>query len=321
MVQAGMWASKSSNPPGGCTLGESVLSETPAHSQEKGHTPRQGNSGGIREWIIPFAFVLCASWVIWHGPAYILDFFPHDSESMTAQITELHERKDVSPGAPLVTGRQMDIIDWAALILLPVTFLFGIRNIVPAKMEYRAPSRLDVCALFLGRVTMILIITMTLVMLYEVFLRYMLDAPTLWANELTLWIAGFVFLLSGIYAMQQRCHIRIFILYDALPRFWRKLCDVISVTFLCLFAFLLVYGSFRQVFINKLHRWEMFGTAFDPPIPATIQPMILIVVVLVAVQALINLVADWKLDPEESGEAAPLDAEELAAIRKGLGSG
>ena len=40
----------------------------------------------------------------------------------------------------------------------------------------------------------------------------------------------------------------------------------------------------------KFYRWEMFGTAFDPPIPATVQPMVLIVVALVALQAIINTI-------------------------------
>ena len=52
--------------------------------------------------------------------------------------------------------------------------------------------------------------------LFNRFLRYAVEAPTLWANELTLWIGGFVFLCSGLYGMQQRSHIRIFLLYDAL---------------------------------------------------------------------------------------------------------
>jgi TRAP-type mannitol/chloroaromatic compound transport system permease small subunit len=276
--------------------------------------------GGLREWVIPFAFVLCAGWVIWHGPAYILDFFPHANESMTAQITELHERKDVSSGMPGVFGGVMDIIDWAALLLAPIVFILGMRSVVHAHMEYPDYTRFDLFALFLGRITMILIISMTLVMLYEVFLRYVIEAPTLWANELTLWIAGFVFLLSGVYAMQQRCHIRIFILYDMLPRAGRHICDVISVSLLCLFAFLLVYGSFKQVFGIKFHRWEMFGTAFDPPIPATIQPAIVIVIVLVAVQAVANLIADWNKQPSEFDENDIIDQEELEAIKKSVGA-
>ena len=276
-------------------------------------------SGGVREWVIPFAFALCAGWVIWHGPAYILDFFPHANESMTAQITELHERKDVSPGLSGVFGGVMDIVDWAALLLLPIILVFGMLNVIHAEMEYVGHTRFDLFALFLGRVTMMLIISMTLVMLYEVFLRYVIEAPTLWANELTLWIAGFVFLVSGLYAMQQRCHIRIFILYDILPRPLRKTCDVISTVLLCMFAFFLVFGSYNQVFAIKFHRWEMFGTAFDPPIPATIQPMILIVVCLVALQAVLNLIADWHQNPDDMHEDL-VDEEELEAIKKSVGA-
>ncbi len=277
-------------------------------------------SGGLREWLIPFAFFFCAGWVIWHGPAYILDFFPHANESMTAQITELHERKDVSPGLPGLFGGRMDIIDWATLLLAPIIFIAGMRTVVHAEMEFPDFKPVDRFALFLGRVTMILIISMTFVMLYEVFLRYIIEAPTLWANELTLWIAGFVFLFSGIYAMQQRCHIRIFIIYDMLPRWAQHICDVFSVALLSMFAFLLVFGSYNQVFGIKFHRWEMFGTAFDPPIPATIQPMILIVVCLVALQAIANLIGDWNRKPEHHAEADPIDKEELQALKKSAGA-
>lgn len=277
-------------------------------------------SGGLKEWLIPFAFVLCAGWVIWHGPAYILDFIPHESESMVAQMTALHERKDVTPGLSGLFGGMTDIVDWVALILIPITFVFGMRTIVPASMEFQPIRPVDKFAMFIGRITMILIISMTFIMLYEVFLRYAVEAPTLWANELTLWIAGFVFMLSGIYAMQQRSHIRIFILYDILPRLGKKICDSIWVFLLWGFAFFLVYGSFKQVFAIKFYRWEVFGTAFDPPIPATIQPMILITICLISVQALINLIADWNVDPEAHSATDDIDEEELAALKKSVGA-
>ena len=280
----------------------------------------QDVSGGLKEWLFPFTFVFCAGWVIWHGPAYILDFLPHENPSLIAQMTELHERKDVSPGLSGLFGGITDIIDWLALILVPITFALGMRNIVIAPMEFEHPSKIDQFAMFIGRITMILIISMTLVMLYEVFLRYLIEKPTLWANELTLWIAGFVFMLSGIYAMQQRSHIRIFILYDYLPRWGQHICDTIWVVLLWLFAFFLVFGSYKQVFVIKFYKWETFGTAFDPPIPATIQPMILIVICLIALQALSNLIADWNKDPSELMEKDIVDQEELEAIKKSVGA-
>ena len=150
------------------------------------------------------------------------------------------------------------------------------------------------------------------------FLRYAIEAPTLWANELTLWLGGFVFLCAGFYAMQQRCHIRIFLLYDAVPRWMQRLFDVTWTVIFCMFVFLMVFGSYKQVFITKFYRWEMFGTAFDPPIPATIQPAILIIMVLIAVQAVLNLINDWNLEPEVHSAADDIDEDELEAIKRAV---
>ena len=130
------------------------------------------------------------------------------------------------------------------------------------------------------------------VILYEVFVRYIVGSSTYWANELSLWVAGGVYLTAGLYAMQQRSHIRIFILYDMAPRWARKLFDVIGVLCVCIFAFAVVYGGFNEAWA-KLLRWERFGTVFDPPIPATLKPLILLLMVVLAVQAVSNLIRDW----------------------------
>ena len=277
----------------------------------------QEESGSLREWLIPFAFVFCAGWVIWHIPAYILDFIPPESQSLLDQMSELQKRKDIAPNLPGLFGGFADPIDWLTLILLPIILFFGVKTVRCAPMEFEHWKPIDRIALFFGRITMILIISMTSIMLYEVFLRYVFEAPTLWANELTLWIAGYVFLLSGFYAMQQRCHIRIFLLYEAVPRWLQHVFDVISVFLLWVFAIFLIYGSYQQVFVVKFYKWEMFGTAFDPPIPATVQPMVLIVVALIAIQALINLINDWNLEPETDFEA--IDQDELDAIKRSVG--
>ncbi len=277
-------------------------------------------SGSLMQWLIPIAFVFCAGWAIWHTPAFILDFIPPESESLRSQISELHQRKDVTPDMAGLFGGYADPIDWAALILIPIIFYFGARNVRCAPMEFQDWRPIDRFALFVGRITMILIVSMTIVMLYEVFLRYVFEAPTLWANELTLWIAGFVFLLSGLYAMQQRCHIRIFLLYDVVPRWMQHMFDVISVVLIWFFTFWLVFGSFKQIFVRKFYHWEMFGTAFDPPIPATLQPMILIMVTLIAIQATINLISDWNKMPSEHQALTDMDEDEIAAIKRGVGA-
>jgi TRAP-type mannitol/chloroaromatic compound transport system permease small subunit len=279
----------------------------------------EAETGGLLEWIIPLAFIVCMGWVIWHMPSFILDFLPPTSESLYGQIESHQQRKDVTPNLPAVVGGHIDIIDLLTLIALPILFFFGMRTVKIATMEFQDWRAIDRVAIFVGRVTMMLVLLMASVMMYEVFLRYVLEAPTLWANELTLWLAGFVFLCSGFYAMQQRSHIRIFIIYEIMPRWVQRVCDIISTILICTFAFFLVFGSYKQVFIKKFYQWEMFGTAFDPPIPATIQPMILIIVTLIAIQSVINLIADWDAEPMIASKT-DIDAEELEAIKRSVGA-
>ena len=276
-------------------------------------------TGGIWEWVIPFCFVICASWVIWQLPAYILSWAPHANESKLQQVIALQKGSDILPNLPGLFGGVADIVDYLALGLLPVLMILGMRAVTVAGMEFQKYRRIDRISLFIGRVTMMLILMMTCVMLYEVFLRYALEAPTLWANELTLWIGGFVFLCSGLYGMQQRSHIRIFLLYDVCPRWLQRTFDTIWTVVFVIFAFGLVFGSYKQVFITKFYNWELFGTAFDPPIPATVQPAVLIIICLVAIQAVLNLINDWNLEPEAHSAADDIDEDELEAIKRAVG--
>ena len=277
----------------------------------------QKASGGVSEWLIPLAFVGTMSWLIWHLPAFMLDWIPSTSDSLRGQVEAIYLRADVTPDMAGVFGGHIDILDLLALILSPVLAVMGARAVKPAPMEYKGASAIDRAALFIGRVTMMMIAIMTIVMLYEVFMRYVVERPTEWANEMTLWFASFVFLTSGFYAMQQRSHIRIFLLYDAVPRWLQRVFDTISTVLVVIFAFFLVYGSYKQVFVNKLYKWELYGSAFNPPIPATLQPMVLIMITLVALQAVLNLIADWNKEPEIHTDEP--DEEEIEALKRAVG--
>lgn len=277
----------------------------------------QKSTGEISEWLVPLAFVATTAWLIWHLPAFLLDWIPYTSDSLRAQVEAIYIRADVTPNMGGVFGGHIDIIDLLALILTPIIAIVGARGVRVAGMELDDASVVDRAAMFIGRVTMMMIAVMTIVMLYEVFMRYILEKPTEWANEMTLWFASFTFLLSGFYAMQQRSHIRIFLLYDVVPRWLQRVFDCISTLMIVMFAFFLVYGSYKQVFVNKLYKWELYGSAFNPPIPATLQPMVLIVVTLVALQAMLNLVQDWNKIPEVHTDEP--DQEEIDALKRAVG--
>lgn len=184
-------------------------------------------------------------------------------------------------------------------------------------IEPQASGFFDILSLITARAAMIGVILIVLVMFYEVVSRYVFEKPTLWANELSLWIAAFVFLFAGQYAMQQRSHIRIYVIYDIMPRWGQKASDCISVALIWVFTFTLIWGAYNEA-VAKMLRGETFGTAWDPPIPATIKPAILIIIGLVAVQALSNLIADWNKAPEHHSPLDEIDEVEIENIRKTL---
>ncbi|MDH3263625.1 MAG: TRAP transporter small permease [Paracoccaceae bacterium] len=184
-------------------------------------------------------------------------------------------------------------------------------------IEARPDGIFDFVALVCSRLAMVGIVSIVVVMFYEVVSRYVFEKPTLWANELSLWAAGFVFLFAGLYAMQQRSHIRIYVIYDIMPRWMQKSADVISVMLIWAFLIALIWGAYNEA-VQKALRMETFGTAWDPPIPATIKPAILIIIGLVAVQALSNLIADWNKAPEHHSPLDDIDEIEIENIRKTL---
>ena len=184
-------------------------------------------------------------------------------------------------------------------------------------IEPRPSGFFDLVSLVCSRLAMIGVIATVAVMFYEVVARYVFNSPTLWANELSLWISGFVFLFAGLYAMQQRSHIRIYIVYNIMPRWLQKTADVISVVLICGFTVALVWGAFNEA-VAKFQRMETFGTAWDPPIPGTLKAGILIIIVMVSLQALSNLIADWNKAPEHHTPSDDIDETEIKNIRQAL---
>ena len=109
--------------------------------------------------------------------------------------------------------------------------------------------------LIICHTTKYLIPGIVLVMMYEVFVRYVLFQPTLWANELSLWLAGIVYLIGGIYAMRVRSHIRIVMLYDYVSRRTQRIFDLIGVIVLVLYVIALIKGGIPDA-SRAFLKWE-----------------------------------------------------------------
>ena len=174
-------------------------------------------------------------------------------------------------------------------------------------VEHERTGLLDLVTWSFSRVAMWLPAFIVSIIFYEVVMRYVFERPTLWVNEMAVWLGAMIYLLAGVYAMQRRSHIRITALYDAVPRTVQRVFDTISLLVILLYVFAMVFAGW-DIALNSLLTWERYGTAFNPPVPATIRPLVHIAAILVAVQAISNYVVDIRKErPDQPAATSGVD--------------
>ena len=115
-----------------------------------------------------------------------------------------------------------------------------------------------------------LILPMTIALVYEVVARYIFNAPTIWAYDVTYILAGALFMLGAAYALRQGSHVRAdFLLSTQNPR-WQALIDVV--------LYLLVYFPatalfFQTSFVFATQSWMQGETFPQSPWMPIIYPL------------------------------------------------
>jgi len=129
------------------------------------------------------------------------------------------------------------------------------------------------------------------ILTYEVIARYVFNAPTIWAAELSqlLMMIGVFIALAG--TLHGRDHISIEILHAALPEWARKLADTFVLLFIAAFAAIVTWWGF-------LIAWDSFvgsrstGTMLNLPNWWS-EVFVPFGFALVTVQALIEIIRVW----------------------------
>jgi len=124
---------------------------------------------------------------------------------------------------------------------------------------------IDSISKWTGRIIGYFIILMMLVLLYEVFFRYVLDNPTNWAHETSLYLFGSYFMLLGGYALYSRAHISMDLLYGRWSPRTKAIVDVITaLLFFFFIGGLFYYGA--EYAWDAVTRQQSSGTAWNPPL-------------------------------------------------------
>lgn len=116
----------------------------------------------------------------------------------------------------------------------------------------RLAQGLDQIAIWSGKLVAWLIIPMVLSLTYEVVARYLFNAPTLWAYDVTFMTYGTLFMLGAAFTLQRKGHIRT----DSFYSNWSPKTQA-TVDLVC---YLVMFFPFIAVFFY--FGWEYFTKAF-----------------------------------------------------------
>ncbi len=90
---------------------------------------------------------------------------------------------------------------------------------------------IDKIIMFFGKIASYLMPILAFIIAYEVFSRYVFDAPTIWAYDVSLFLFSYIAALGGAYAQQKKAHINVDILYLSVSSKTKNIFNIISFCF------------------------------------------------------------------------------------------
>ena len=114
-----------------------------------------------------------------------------------------------------------------------------------------------------GKIASWIALPMVITLTYEVFARYLFNAPTAWSYDVTYMIYGSHYLLGAAFGLLYKVHIRIDVIYNLFPIKLRRLIDVLGylffffpvVTVLALSGISMANDAYRSGEVSQFSPW------------------------------------------------------------------
>jgi len=116
-----------------------------------------------------------------------------------------------------------------------------------------------------GKIVAMFIIPMVCVLVYEVFMRYALNKPTMWAHETSEFFYGAHLILGGAYCLRWQAHVHIEILHDRIPLRARAILDLFTWVLFYLYCGYLFWEGGKAAWLS-VGRMDLSHTVWAPPI-------------------------------------------------------
>ncbi|SMX50442.1 TRAP transporter large permease subunit [Maliponia aquimaris] len=124
--------------------------------------------------------------------------------------------------------------------------------------------------------------------LYEVFSRYLLNAPTFWAFETVMTLCAAAWMLSSGYITMKQRHIAITVIHSLCSRTQRWWLDLFAILVGIVALFMLLSDASIRAY-DSILRVEKSGSAFNSPLPMMMKTLMVTGAFLYLAQLTVNL--------------------------------
>lgn len=144
-----------------------------------------------------------------------------------------------------------------------------------------------------GYYTAFLALPLIVIVIYEVVMRYLFNAPTVWAFEATTLIYGCHFVLGFAYTHKHNGHVSIDIFESRLAKKPRTTLRIIVNLVLFIPTMGMLAGASLRYAANSWQNWELASTSWAPPL-YPFKTIMAIGFVLLFLQGIAKLLSDFR---------------------------
>lgn len=149
---------------------------------------------------------------------------------------------------------------------------------------------IDMISEWSGKLVSFLMLPLIAFIVYDVLMRYVFNAPTDWAHELSYLMFGTIWVIGGAFALQQKAHVRMEIIYNRLPLRRRAIIDLITAPLFFVFIGILLWKGWDLAWSSVL-RLEHSNSFWSPPI-YPVKMMIPLGAFLLLLQGVVRFIRD-----------------------------
>ncbi|HEX7373063.1 MAG TPA: TRAP transporter small permease subunit [Thermodesulfobacteriota bacterium] len=155
---------------------------------------------------------------------------------------------------------------------------------------------------WLGKTFSILAVVLTLVVVYDVVLRYFFARPTIWGLEVSCILLAYLTFMGGGYAFLHGGHVKVDFFYQRWTGRTKATVDLFTYTLVIAYCSVLVWQG-GAVAWEAIHEARVSTSAWAPPLWPS-QIMVPVGAMLVGLQALARWIRDFRIAWSDKNDLA-----------------